>query len=265
VLSNTDSDKQPLIHVRFNVKDTDKEKDKFDLGTINNFIEFIIDKFKLKGINSITDIPAIPEERILSYNKETGETQRDSHYVIYTAGVNLEDIRYLVGIDLNKTISNDVVQMYNTYGIEVARSILFREIVNAYERAGGEVNYQHVSLIVDQMTYNGVLNSIDRHGMSKTDTEPFSRASFEKSVDQLLNAAVHGEVDHMKGISARIMAGQVIKGGTGYPDITLDTEMIEKSEYIEGSDFSKKFTELSAGQLANDIIKKQNSDIFMPI
>jgi DNA-directed RNA polymerase II subunit RPB1 len=263
VLCNTDSDKQPIIHIRFNVKDT--EKDKFDLSTINSFIELIIDKFKLKGINSISNIPAIPKELVISYDNE-GNVVKNEHYVIYAAGVNLEDIRYLIGIDLNKTVSNDIVQMYNTFGIEVARAILLREISIAYERGGAnDLNYQHISLIVDQMTHNGVLNSIDRHGMSKTDTEPLGRASFEKTVDQLLNAAVHGEIDHMKGVSARIMAGQVIKGGTGYCDISLDTEMIEKSEYVEDMDFGKTFVELNTTQLANDIIKKQNNDIFMPI
>lgn len=265
VLSNTDNDKQPLIHIRFNVKDSDKEKEKFDLGTINDFIEHIVDTFKLKGINSVTDIPAIQEEKTIVFNKETGNVDKKTRHVIYTTGVNLIDIRYLVGIDLTKTISNHVVEVYDIFGIEIARAVLLRELTNAYEKAGGAVNYQHISIIVDQMTCTGMINSIDRHGMNKSDSDPLSRASFEKTVEQLLTAAVYGETDHMKGVSSRIMAGCVVKGGTGYCDLQLDTEMIEKSEYVEGID-TKKYTELNTGTLAGDIIKnKGKKDVFKPV
>ena len=266
VLSNTDNDKQPLLHIRFNVKDTDKDKDKFDLSTINNFIDHIVDTFKLKGISGVTDIPAIQEERALVFNPENGNVDRKSQYVVYTAGVNLLDIRYLTGIDLTKTISNHVIEMYNVFGIEVARAVLLREIANAYERAGGEVNYQHISMIVDQMTASGQINSVDRHGMNKSDSDPLCRASFEKTVEQMLIASVYGETDHMRGVSSRIMAGAVVKGGTGYCDLELDTDMIEKSEQLEGVNFTKKFTELNKGTLAEDIIKKKGGkSIFVPM
>jgi DNA-directed RNA polymerase beta' subunit len=265
VLSNSDNDKQPVIHLRFNVKDADRDKDKFDTNTIDNFIDFIIDKFKLKGIASISDIPAIQEERILTFDKNSGKLERNAQYVIYATGVNFNDVRYLTGIDLNKTISNHVMEVYYTFGIEIARAVLLREVANAYERAGGEVNYQHVTMIVDQMTATGTINSIDRHGMNKSDSDPLSRASFEKTVEQLLIASVYGETDYMKGISSRVMVGAVIKGGTGYCELELDTDMIEKSEYIENIDYNKKFTELNKGTLAVDIINKKNDDIFVPL
>lgn len=265
VLSNTDNDKYPVVHVRFNVKDADKDKDRFDLSTIDNFIDHIIDTFKLKGINGITDIPAIHEERTMIFNKDNGNVDKTTQYVVYTAGVNLAEIRYLNGVDLTKTISNHVIEMYNTFGIEIARAVLLREISNAYETSGGEVNYQHVSMIVDQMTATGQINSVDRHGMNKSDNDPLSRASFEKTVEQLLIAAVYGETDHMKGVSSRIMAGAVVEGGTGYCSLELDTDMVEKSEYLESSEQTKKFTELNKGTLADDIIKKkEKKNIFIP-
>jgi DNA-directed RNA polymerase II subunit RPB1 len=40
------------------------------------------------------------------------------------------------------------------------------------------------------MTNNGNIIAINRHGMSRLDTDPLSRASFETTVDILLNAAV---------------------------------------------------------------------------
>jgi DNA-directed RNA polymerase beta' subunit len=265
VLSNTDNDKVPVVHIRFNVKDADKDKDKFNLSTIDNFIDHIVDVFKLKGIHGITDIPAIQEDRLLAFNPETGDIDKTKQYVVYTTGVNLLDIRYINGVDLTKTISNNIIEMYHVFGVEVARAIVLREIANAYERAGGDVNYQHIEMIVDQMTATGQLNSIDRHGMNKSDNDPLARASFEKTVEQLVTAAVYGETDHMRGVSSRIMAGAVIKGGTGYCDLELDSDMIEQSEYLESTEKVKKFTEINKGTLASDIIsKKGKSASFVP-
>jgi len=265
VLTNSDNDKQPILHIRFNVKDADKEKDKFDISTIDGFIDHIIDRFKLKGINSVNKIDAIQEERNIKFDEDSGEVSKDTHWVVYTGGVNMEEIRYLNGIDLTRTVSNHVMDMYNIFGIEIARSVLLREITSAYENAGSEVNYQHISITVDQMTSSGAINSLDRHGMNKSENDPLSRASFEKTVEQLTIAAVYGESDNMRGVSSRIMAGAVVKGGTGYCDLELDTEMIEKSEYLEDTDYSKKFTELHTGTLASDIIKNNDDDIFMPM
>jgi len=264
ILSNTDNDKHPVIHIRFNVKDADKIRDPFDTDTLNNFIDYIVDKFKLKGINSISNF-TLNEERMITFNNEDHDIENKTEYVIYTSGVNLLDIRYIMGIDPYRTIANDIVETYKTFGIEIARARLMREIFTAYERAGKSVNYQHLSILAEIMTYNGYIMSIDRHGMNKSDNDPLSRASFEKTVEQLLIAAVFGERDHMKGISSRIMAGLVIKGGTGYCDIVLDTEMIEKSEYVEENAYIKTFNEITSSNIASDIINKEGGEIFIPV
>jgi len=272
VLSNSDNDRQPVVHIRFSVKDGDrdmkdgKDKNHFGLETINDFIDHIIDKFKLKGIDSIVDVPVIDKRRNIVFDLETGDyDKKQEEYVIFTTGVNLIDIRYLIGVDVLKTITNDVVEAFNVFGIEVARSTLLKEVIGVYKNAGESVNYQHLTLIVDLMTSSGNITSIDRHGMGKTDTDPLSRASFEKSVEQLLTASVFGESEHMKSISSRIMAGAVIKGGTGFCDVVLDTDAIEKSEFNEDSGFAKKYIDVATSSLAKDI-KNQNkkSGFFMP-
>lgn len=264
VLSNSDSDKQPVIHIRFNVKDVDKVKDPFNRETLNDFVDYIIDKFKLKGIDDIVDIPAITEERMVMFDKETNDVKYVQQQVIFTSGVNLTEIRYIIGIDALNVICNDIVEVYNTFGIEIARTRLMRELSMAYENAGHAVNYQNLSLLVDIMTHSGIIMSIDRHGMNKSDTDPLSRASFEKAVEQLRTAAVFGETDHMRGVSSRVMGGLVIKGGTGFCDVLLDTNMIEKSEYTEDTNVYKPYTEITSGNIATDIINKDNSEIFIP-
>lgn len=273
--TNTDNDKEQIVHIRFNSKDSDK--DKFDLNTINDFITFMLDKFKLKGINGISEITAIPNEKIVVFNPDNGNVVTDNEYVIYTHGLNLTEIRYFADIDLSKTISNDIVQVMNVFGLEIAKAVLMKEIATAYSTQGGEVNHQHIKIIVDQMTVSGSINSIDRHGLNKSDATLLSRASFEKPVEQLWNAAMFGESDNCKSVSARIMIGQAIRGGTGYCELLLNTKMFEESEFSE-NEHDNKYVEITTDNIAADILKKNkkienkdendnaenDDDVFMP-
>jgi DNA-directed RNA polymerase II subunit RPB1 len=264
ILSNTDNDPVPIIHIRLNGKDY--ENDVFDLATIHEFIDVVIDKFKLKGINDVKDIPAIPHEVVVTFDKKTGEVVRENEYVILTKGSNLNEIRYIKGIDFTRTMSNNIMEVYDVFGIEIVRAVMIREITSAYSKAGSqEINYQHIELLVDEMTHTGSIHSIDRHGMNKSDADPLGRASFEKPVDILFASAVWSEVDNMKGVSAKIMAGQVINGGTGYVDLELNVDMIEKSEYIDPMEQQlNKHIELETGVIANDLLDGNDSDIFIP-
>ena len=51
--------------------------------------------------------------------------------------------------------------------------------------------------------------SISRHGINRNNTGPLMRCSFEESVEILMEAAAHAEVDHMRGVSENIMLGQM--------------------------------------------------------
>jgi DNA-directed RNA polymerase beta' subunit len=261
LVSNNDNSKVPILHVRLDMAN-------FDFSTIVNFTDLFIDKFKLKGLNSIDDIAGVPEERVITIDGPDQDLQKGKEYIVYTNGINLTDIRYINGIDMTRTTCNDVVKIYNVYGIEAARASVLKEIMFVLEKAGNVVNFQHISMLVDTMTANGSLVSVDRHGINKMDILPFAKASFEKTVDQFITAAVFSEIDTMNSISARIMAGLVIKGGTGACNIKLDTELLEKSEFIEDMEekYTKSFVGVTQDPVIKDIVEREDeNDIFMPM
>jgi DNA-directed RNA polymerase II subunit RPB1 len=262
VLSNTDNDEQPVIHIRFNVKDVDKVKDPFNREMLNEFIDEIIDMFKLKGLDAISSIPDIPVERNMVIDTKTNEIKFENQYMIYTIGTNLIDIRYIIGIDVLNTISNDIYDVYKTFGIEIARSRLLRELERAY--GDSATNYTNLSILVDIMTNGGNIMSIDRHGLNKSEIDVLGRASFESTVEQILTAGLFGEIDNMKGVSSRMIGGLVIKGGTGFCDVVLDTNLIEKSEYSGENKYSV-YNEINTDKLAKDIITNDTGDMFIPM
>ena len=261
ILSNTDNDEQPIIHIRFSVTE-------FEISIIHDFIDLLIDKVKLKGISSITNVFAV-KERVLSFDNENNDIEKKNQYVIYTAGNNMYDIRYIHGIDIYKTICNDVIAMGETFGIEAARATLLRELTYVFERGGSCPNYHHIAMVIELMTCNGYLVSIDRHGMNKSENDPLSRASFEKPVEKMITAAVFNEVDNMKCVSSRIMAGLAVKGGTGLCNVYLDTEKLENSEYIDyagkGWDSKHIYTPINKEAFVDHINKiAVDEDIFIP-
>ncbi len=260
VLSNNDNNKTPIMHIRFDMTE-------FDYSIMIGFLDAFINNFKLKGIKSIKDIINVVNDRVTSFENKNQEMETNKQYIIITKGVNMVDIRYINGIDLTMTTCNDVREIYERFGVEAARASLVKEIKMIFTTADKFINFQHISILVDIMTNTGTLVSADRNGINKLDIDPLARASFEKTVDQLIQAAVFGEIDTMNSVSSRIMAGLVIKGGTGLCNVVLDSELIEKSEYVYDVEhkYKKTFTELSTDAVVEDVIEKPVEGIFIPV
>lgn len=259
ILSNSDNDDVPIIHIRFDMNEP-------SIDVMHKFIEVIIDPFKIKGYYGVNEIDGIEEESYVSFDTPNGSIESLKEFVVYSAGINMTDIRYMNGIDQNRALCNDVIQIYELFGIEAARSMLMYEITTVVNSAGSMLNYHHLSILVDLMTRDGFMISIDRHGIGRTDAALLSKVSFEKPIEQLLNAAVFNEHDLMKGVSARIMVGNVIKGGTGMCEVLMDSDMIEKSEYVEHpGEIQRDIIGTSDENLVDDIMHKERINMFIPM
>lgn len=258
VLTNTDNDTVPTMHIRFDMTN-------FNSSTLIDFMDMFVDEFKLKGITNIEDIAGggAVEQRLI-YTDETDGSLNTKHneYMIYTKGINMQSMRNIIGVDLNRTYCNDIITTYEMFGIDAARNLIIKEITSVFAENDSAVNHQHVSIFGDLMTNVGSLTSVDRHGLNKLDTDPLARASFEKTVEQLITAAVFNEIDHMKSVSSRIMAGLCIKGGTGLCNLILDRELLENSEYTTdiGQLYKKTYDDIVPSNITQDI----DSEVFIP-
>jgi DNA-directed RNA polymerase II subunit RPB1 len=118
---------------------------------------------------------------------------------------------------------------YKALGIEAGRKAIEKELNNVISFDGSYVNYRHLSLLCDVMTSKGNFMAITRHGINRQEVGCLMRCSFEETVDVLLDAAFHAEVDPMKGVSENIMLGQLSKVGTGSFDLILNVEECKKA------------------------------------
>ena len=134
--------------------------------------------------------------------------------LVEAEGTNLLEILTLPNVDTYRTVSNDVWETYKLYGIEAARKCIIMEIKLLLEMNDTYIQERHFGLLVDVMTNQGILVSVDRHGIIKTDSEPLQLASFEETTAQLTNASVYADSDPLTGVSGNIMFGQFIPTGT---------------------------------------------------
>lgn len=174
----------------------------------------------LPGLRSVT-FREITDE---IYEKNPANDNRYEpvkQFILDTFGTNFLDVMIHPDVDGTRLISNHVHDIYENLGIEAARQTLFREIYTLFEQAA-PVNYRHIALLCDAMTNRGRLMSADRYGVSKKKIGPLAKASFEQTEDIVLKAALFGEIDPVTGVSANIMTGQPIRGGTSFTQLLLD-------------------------------------------
>jgi DNA-directed RNA polymerase beta' subunit len=257
ILSNNDKNDQ-IIHIRFSMS-------LFNYIMLTDFLKIILDQIILKGINNINGVNMEASKRLITDNI-TGDYKLHDEFVVYTEGINLEKLKYIKGINLSRTACNDIETMYRLYGIEAARQTLLNEFMTTF--GSDTINHNHMSVLIDMMTHTGNITSIDRHGLGKLDSDVFTRASFEKTMDHFINAAIFNEKDTTNSVSSRILLGKVIPGGTGSFELLLDSEKIENSEYTKDETGGRPtFNMLEEDPLFKDIIKYgfTKNDIFIPV
>jgi len=166
-----------------------------------------------KGIEEVTRVVIRKEE-----------TDKGEEFVLYTEGSELGDVLDLEGVDASRTTCNNIHEIYRNLGIEAARETFINETMETLADQGlDDVNIRHLMLVADIMTNRGTIESIGRHGISGNKDSVLARAAFEVTVNHLLDAAIHGEVDALDGVTENVIVGKPIKLGTGDVDLRMTT------------------------------------------
>jgi DNA-directed RNA polymerase II subunit RPB1 len=214
---------------------------------INNFQEQLLKNIVLRGVKGIDKVIL----RKVKDNKEesAGVFVKKECWVLDTVGTNLLEVLGLGYIDGNKTFSNDIIETFNVLGIEAARQVIYNELSEVLEFDGTYINYHHMCLLVDRMTYSTNIISVFRHGINNDDIGPIAKSSFEETNGQFLRAARHAELDNMRGVSANVMVGSSGFYGTSAFDILLD--MNEMSKLKEDKEHTDNVEEEMVEKLLN--------------
>ena len=145
--------------------------------------------------------------------------KRGNEFVIITAGTNLKEVLDLEYVDPNRTISNDMHEVFAILGVEAVRQSVINEVTKVIDAQGLNVDIRHIMLVSDIMCVNGHLKGITRYGVVNEKTSVLAKASFETPIKHLINASLVGEVDDLTSIVENVMINQPIPVGTGLPNL----------------------------------------------
>ncbi|HHE45899.1 MAG TPA: DNA-directed RNA polymerase subunit beta', partial [Candidatus Moranbacteria bacterium] len=148
----------------------------------------------------------------------------------------------------------DLKKLYKTMGWKEVYHYILREIQEVYASQGESINDKHIEIIIRQMfsrelildggdsnfsvgdiveadEVNEINKKIEKTGGKKVkgeklllgitkvalSTESFlSAASFQETARVLINAAVEGKEDKLRGLKENVIIGKLIPAGTGY-------------------------------------------------
>jgi DNA-directed RNA polymerase subunit beta' len=149
--------------------------------------------------------------------------------------------------------SIELHQLYELKGKFAVQKYVIQEIQNIYSTQGQKLNDKHIEIIVRQMFSRvyvrdagdtdlmpGEIIEISSYEEANTNLKKgekpalvdilllgitkaslsidsfFSAASFQETARVLIDAAVSGKVDHLRGLKENVIIGRLIPGGTGY-------------------------------------------------
>jgi len=149
------------------------------------------------------------------------ESSKDGHasYNLLMEGYGLAEVMGSPGIDGLRTTTNHVLEVEAVLGVEAARTQISAEITNIMNAYGIGIDTRHLMLLSDVMTFKGEVLGITRFGVSKMRESVLMLASFEKTTDHLFDAAAHGRIDEIVGVSECIIMGMEVPIGTGLPSL----------------------------------------------
>ena len=187
---------------------TEIEKSKKE---IKKFSELYRIKEKLKEMH-IAGIEGIGQVLIKKVGNE---------YVILTGGSNLKEVIKVKGIDATRTITNNIFEMYEVYGIEAARETIIREVKKVLQQQGLDIDERHIKLVADAMTVSGEIKGTTRMGIIEDKRSVLARASFEIPIRQFIKAIIGGVRDRLSSVIENVMLNQPVPVGTGLPGLLV--------------------------------------------
>lgn len=177
-----------------------------------------------KDFKTIYKLKEKLKETIISGVKDITQVvvaSRGRDYVVLTAGSNMKEVMLVKGVDIERTVTNDVYDAMQALGVEAARQTVINEIKKVLQNQGIDINERHLKFVADAMTSSGIVKGVTRMGIISDKASILARATFETPDKQFINATIQGGRDELNSVIENILLNQVIPVGTGLPGLLV--------------------------------------------
>ncbi|KAF5387629.1 hypothetical protein D9615_000576 [Tricholomella constricta] len=171
----------------------------------------------------IREIPGITE---CFQVKDDSKEGQEPETKLTTNGSNLQGLwNFAAGseesiLEDDDIYSNDIYAILKTYGVEMARAAILKEMGGVFGAYNIQVDRRHLELIADYMTFDGGYKPFNRKGIS-TNPSPLLKASYETTAAFLSEATLLGDFDDLSTPSGNIVLGRPNQTGTGVFDVVM--------------------------------------------
>lgn len=147
--------------------------------------------------------------------------RKGDEYLLIAEGSNLAEVLRIPGVDFRRVYTNNIFEIESILGVEAARTAIIKEIKNVLEDQGLDVDIRHMMLLADMMTWTGRIRQIGRMGVAGEKHSILARATFEMTVQKLVEAATQGAEDPLIGVAENVLVGQPVPMGTGVVEVFM--------------------------------------------
>ena len=155
--------------------------------------------------------------------RPSSDLDRVTSYVYAdTNGTNLRGVLVHEEVDSFHTVSNDFHEVAAVLGIKASRNLVIKEFLEVISQEGTYINPRHVTLLVDFMINRGEVLPITFAGVSRQPIGAIAKASFERTLETVSEAAAFGRKEAVVSTTASIFTGKRMKLGTGGFEVNID-------------------------------------------
>ena len=177
-----------------------------------------------------TALNSVLARSVKDIEKCTLVTEKGKEPYLFVQGINFMVFEKNPDIfDLPRLQTNHSYALKDRYGIEACRSNIVKEIRSVFGAYAISVDYRHLSLIADFITYNGDYRAFNRTGMDES-SSPFLKMSYETTLKFLVESSNNKETDWITSPSSALVLGQVPSLGTNSFDLIHDTVAHEEDK-----------------------------------
>lgn len=201
---------------------------------------------------------------------DTEFSRANTHVSSIAEGINFRKILIMDDVDETMSYVSDPNVIYETLGIEAARTFIILRLVEIMAK-GGElpINHRHLELLADYMCNKGGMDPITIKGITNQKEGTVQNASFQEAM-RMYTEASFGSTETTNSLSTAISVGHKPTVGSIIEDETYDVVEYEKvkNEILNNKGklsidyFSKALKELpDAGEFNNPMSFVNDNEI----
>lgn len=224
----TDDNAQDIVMRIYFHKDLFKRDMNIDQFAIHDFFHSKLLKTVIRGIDGIESASVLKEFVPRSVEQEDGSIKVIRNHIIRTQGTNLSSIINHRAVDVTKTSSNSIQEIYELYGIHAARMKLIQCL---RELSGTDINVKHYTLIADTLVYNGYVSNIERRGVQESNQgNALLNLSYSHPIQSITESSLQGETSSVySNISSSLMMGTTPNICANFNGVAMNERFIKEN------------------------------------